>query len=88
MCLKRREALSLGRFAEQVSTCINLSAAEVPCKAAPFDSFSGRTEKEGSARPERGPIYEIVLYDETIFLFRQDDLLTASGEVSLITLML
>ena len=56
MCLKRREALSLGRFAERVSTCLNLSAAEVPCKTAPFASFSGRTEKEGPARPERVPI--------------------------------
>ncbi len=53
MCLKRREALSLGRFAEQVSTCINLSAAEVPCKTAPFASVSGRTEKEVPARHER-----------------------------------
>ena len=56
MCLKRREALSLGRFAELFLTCLNLSAAEVPCKTAPFASFSGRTEKEGPARPERVPI--------------------------------
>ena len=41
MCLKRREALSLGRFAERVLTCLDLSAAEVPCKTAPFTSFSG-----------------------------------------------
>ncbi len=61
MCLKRREALSLGRFAERVSTCFNLSAAEVPCKTAPFASFSGRTEKEGPARPERGPISSSVV---------------------------
>ena len=53
MCLKRREALSLGRFAERISTCLDLYAAEVPCKTAPFASFSGRTEKEGPARPER-----------------------------------
>jgi len=56
ICLKRREALSLGRFAEQLLTCLNLSAADVPCKTAPFASFSGRTEKEGPARPERVPI--------------------------------
>jgi len=56
MCLKRREALSLGRFAERVSTCFNLSAADVPCRTAPFASFSGRTEKEGPARPERIPM--------------------------------
>ncbi|MBS5872958.1 MAG: hypothetical protein KIC46_02435 [Clostridiales bacterium] len=56
ICLKRREALSLGRFAEQLLTCLNLSAAEVPCKTAPFASFSGQTEKEGPARPERVPI--------------------------------
>jgi len=56
MCLKRREALSLGRFAEQLLTWFNLSAADVPCKTAPFASFSGRTEKEGPARPERIPI--------------------------------
>ena len=56
MCLKRREALRLGRFAERVSTCLNLSAAEVPCKTAPFASFSGRTEKEGPTRPKRIPI--------------------------------
>jgi len=57
MCLKRREALSLGRFAEQLFTCLNLPAAEVPCKTAPFASFSGRAEKEGPARPERVPIF-------------------------------
>ena len=57
MCLKPRERLSLGRFAEQLSTCLYLSAAEVPCKTAPFASFSGRTEKEEPARPERGPIF-------------------------------
>jgi len=56
MCLKRREALSLGRFAERVLTCLKLSAADVPCKTAPFASFSGRTEKGGPARTERGPI--------------------------------
>ena len=28
----------------------------MPCETAPFASFSGRTEKEGPARPERGPI--------------------------------
>ena len=56
MCLRRCESSSLGRFAERVLTCFNLSAAEVPCKTAPFASFSGRTEKEGPARPERGPI--------------------------------
>ena len=32
------------------------AAAEVPCETAPFASFSGRTEKDGPARPERGPI--------------------------------
>ena len=53
MCLRRCESSSLERFAERVLTCINLSAAEVPCKTAPFASFSGRTEKDGPARPER-----------------------------------
>ena len=53
---ERREALSLGRFAEQVGSWLNFAAAEVPCKTAPFASFSGRTEKEGPARPERIPI--------------------------------
>ncbi len=59
------------RPAEQLSTCLHLAAAEVPCKTAPFASFSGRTEKEGPARPERIPIYEIVLvhFDEMIFFF-------------------
>ena len=58
------------RPAERVLTCLDLSAAEVPCKTAPFASFSGRAEKEGPARPERGPIYEIVLvhFDKTICL--------------------
>ena len=32
------------------------TAAEVPCETAPFASFSGRTEKDGPARPERVPI--------------------------------
>ena len=59
------------RPAERVLTCLNLAAAEVPCETAPFASFSGRTEKEGPARPERVPI-EIVLvhFDKTIYLFR------------------
>ncbi len=61
MCLKPRERLSLGRFAERLLTCLDLSAAEVPCETAPFASFSGRAEKGGPARPERVPIYEIVL---------------------------
>ncbi len=59
------------RPAERVLTCLDLPAAEVPCKTAPFASFSGRTEKDGPARPERIPIYEIVLvhFDEMIPLF-------------------
>ena len=44
------------RPAERVRSWLNLSAAEVPCKTAPFASFSGRAEKEGPARPERVPI--------------------------------
>ncbi|MBS5874421.1 MAG: hypothetical protein KIC46_09925, partial [Clostridiales bacterium] len=52
---------SLGRFAERVLTCLNLSAADVPCKTAPFASFSGRAEKEGPARPERGPISSFLI---------------------------
>ena len=57
ICLRRCESSSLGRFAEQLFTCLNLPAAEVPCKTAPFASFSGRAEKEGPARPERVPIF-------------------------------
>ena len=49
------------RPAERVSTCLDLSAAEVPCKTAPFASFSGRTEKEGPARPERVSISSSVV---------------------------
>ena len=45
------------RPAERVGLWPHLSAAEVPCKTAPFASFSGRTEKEGPARPERVPIF-------------------------------
>ena len=56
MCLRRCESSSLGRFAELFLTCLHLPAAEVPYKTAPFASFSGRTEKEGPARPERIPI--------------------------------
>ncbi len=56
MCLRRCESSSLGRFAERVGSWLNLAAAEVPCKTAPFASFSGRTEKDGPARPERVPI--------------------------------
>ena len=44
------------RPAEQLSTWLHLAAAEVPCETAPFASFSGRTEKDGPARPERVPI--------------------------------
>jgi len=61
MCLKPRERLSLGRFAERVGSWLHLSAAEVPCKTAPFASFSGRTEKEGPARPERIPIFSFLI---------------------------
>ena len=57
MCLRRCESSSLGRFAELFLTCRDLSAAEVPCKTAPFASFSGRAEKGGPARPERVPIF-------------------------------
>ncbi|MBS5873834.1 MAG: hypothetical protein KIC46_06905, partial [Clostridiales bacterium] len=38
-----------------------LPAAVVPCKTAPFASFSGRTEKGGPARPERGPIFSFLV---------------------------
>ena len=48
------------RPAERVLTCLHLPAAEVPCKTAPFASFSGRAEKEGPARPERVPIYSLI----------------------------
>ena len=61
MCLRRCESSSLGRFAERVLTWLHFAAAEVPCKTAPFASFSGRTEKEGPARPERGPISSSVV---------------------------
>ncbi|MDY5591936.1 MAG: hypothetical protein SPF51_10435 [Candidatus Fimivicinus sp.] len=43
------------------SARLNLSAAEVPCKTAPFASFSVRPEKEGPARPERDPISSSVV---------------------------
>ena len=78
------------RPAELFLTWLYLPAADVPCKTAPFASFSGRAEKGGPARPERVPIYEIVLvhFDKTICLFQQSDSLTASGKVSLITLIL
>ena len=49
------------RPAELFLTCLDLSAAEVPCETAPFASFSGRAEKEGPARPERGPISSSVV---------------------------
>ena len=61
MCLKPRERLSLGRFAEQVSTWLHFAAAEVPCKTAPFASFSGRTEKGGPARPEHVPTFSFLI---------------------------
>ena len=61
MCLRRCESSSLGRFAERLLTCLDLSAAKVPCETAPFASFSGRTEKEGPARPERGPIFSSLI---------------------------
>ena len=52
-------------------------AAEVPCKTAPFASFSGRAEKEGPARPERGSIFSSLVkaireskhFHEKIFFF-------------------
>ena len=49
------------RPAEQLSTWLHFAAADVPCKTAPFASFSGRTEKEGPARPARGPISSSVV---------------------------
>ena len=61
MCLRRCESSSLGRFAERVGSWLHFAAADVPCKTAPFASFSGRTEKEGPARPERGPISSSVV---------------------------
>ncbi len=85
MCLKRREALSLGRFAELFLTCLNLAAAEVPCETAPFASFSGRAEKEGPARPERGPIFSsLVRAIKTASIMQKFYEMVLSGEVSLI----
>ena len=75
MCLKPRERLSLGRFAERVGSWLHFAAAKVPCKTAPFASFSGRTEKGGPSRPERVPMYEIILvhFDKTISLFKHNE---------------
>ena len=89
MCLRRCESSSLGRFAERDGSWPYLSAAEVPCKTAPFASFSDRAEKGGPARPERGPISSSVVKtikkgkrngkilrncsDTTASLFRQAD---------------
>ena len=61
MCLRRCESSSLGRFAERVGSWLHLAAAEVPCKTAPFASFSGRAEKEGPARPERVPTFSSLI---------------------------
>ena len=49
------------RPAEQVGSWLNLAAADVPCETAPFASFSGRTEKDGPARPERVPFSSSVI---------------------------
>ena len=49
------------RPAERVRSWLHFTAAEVPCKTAPFASFSGRTEKGGPARPERGPIFSSLI---------------------------
>jgi len=72
MCLKRREAVSLKPFRRTGwFVTIILPLPKCRAKTAPFASFSGRAEKEGPARPERGPIYDIVLvhFDKTICLF-------------------
>ncbi len=61
MCLRRCESSSLGRFAERVGSWLNFAAADVPCKTAPFASFSGRAEKEGPARPERGSTFSSLI---------------------------
>ena len=47
--------------AERVGLWLHFPAAEVPCKTAPFASFSGRAEKEGPARPERIPIFSSLI---------------------------
>ena len=41
ICLKRREALSLGSFAERVRSWLNLVAAEVPCTSDRTDGRFG-----------------------------------------------
>ncbi|MCI6400295.1 MAG: hypothetical protein SPF51_01675, partial [Candidatus Fimivicinus sp.] len=61
MCLRRCESSSLGRFAERVGSWLHFAAADVPCKTAPFASFSGRAEKGGPARPERIPIFSSLI---------------------------
>ncbi|MCI6400326.1 MAG: hypothetical protein SPF51_02490 [Candidatus Fimivicinus sp.] len=86
--MKRREALSLGRFAERVLTCLALSAAEVPCETAPFASFSGRTEKDGPARPERVPISSsVVKAIKKASVTQKSYEMVLSGEFRLITLI-
>ena len=49
------------RPAERVGSWPHLPAAEVPCKTAPFASFSGRAEKEGPARPERVSTFSFLI---------------------------
>ena len=74
------------RPAEQLSTWLHLAAAEVPCKTAPFASFSGRTEKEGPARPERGSISSsVVKVIKKTSVMEKSYEIVLSGEASLIT---
>jgi len=49
MCLKPRERLSLGRFAERLRSCLSLAAAAVPCENGPF-CFLFRPNGKGRAR--------------------------------------
>ena len=76
------------RPAEQVLTCLALSAAEVPCKTAPFASFSGRTEKGGPARPERVPMsFSLVQAIRKVSVMQEFYEIVLSGEFSLIILI-
>ena len=47
---------AVGRCRETKAAPAESSRCQSAVQTAPFASFSGRTEKEGPARPERGPI--------------------------------
>ena len=73
MCLKPRERLSLGRFAEQVRSWLHFAAAAVPCKRPLLLPFPAERKRKGprglSADFFRRNVYSVTVWGSVCILF-------------------